>query len=564
MSERKEKDKKKAFSLSAVSWRVCGSSAKRERGFHRRPCPSTIVGMERLAKPAHLLINTSRWQYNGLNSMKKLLIRLLAAAFFGFIIIQGFRGCRESPPRASNVLFICVDDLRPDLGCYGNELIISPHLDALAADGVVFSNHFAAVPTCGASRCCLLTGMLPRTETALSNEAIRRSISGKPETNRPESFIHHLRRNGYHTVGIGKISHYADGLLYGYEDPPGKERELPHSWDELAFDAGKWETGWNAFFAYADGTNRQSRKKQVKPYECADVHDTGYPDGLTAELAVKKLRELKVQEKSFFLGVGFFKPHLPFNAPKKYWDLYEESNIPLSPSNFLPENINTASLHGSEEFNQYALGEEKASLDKPVSDAYARKLRHAYFACISYIDAQIGKILEELKRLDLDKNTIVVVWGDHGWHLGDHLVWGKHTLFEQALRSVLIIKAPGWSDRGKKRDQIVSTADIYPTLMELCGIPMPFQTDGRSLAGLLQKSGDPHWRNSAFSYYRKGISLRTDRFRLTRYFRPQEPTVELYDHLKDPHESHNSAAEFPDVAGKLALQLKKGDTGIFF
>jgi len=494
--------------------------------------------------------------------MKTLLIKILAAAACALLVLQGFRGCRPVPSRPPNLLFLCVDDLRPELGCYGNELIFSPHLDGLAAEGCVFTNHFAAVPTCGASRWSLLTGMYPRTQTEISNDVIRRSISGKPEGNRPETFIHHLRRNGYFTVGIGKISHYADGLLYGYEDPVGTERELPHSWTELAFDSGKWGTGWNAFFAYADGSNRQSRLKQVKPYESADVPDTGYPDGLTAELAVKKLRELKHRDEPFFLGVGFFKPHLPFNAPQKYWALYDESKIPITPSNFIPANIHRSSLHDSGEFNQYALGEEKASLEKSVSDDYARKLRHAYFACVSYVDAQIGKVLDELKRQGLDRNTIVVVWGDHGWHLGDHLVWGKHTNFERALRSVLIIKSPGMEIPGATRDQIVSTVDIYPTLMDLCGLPMPHSTDGESLSGLLENEV-AEWENKAFSYYRKGISLRTERYRLTRYFRSQEPAIELYDHYTDPLENRNSVTELPEIMEKLMPLLSKGDTGIF-
>jgi arylsulfatase A-like enzyme len=464
--------------------------------------------------------------------MKILVNRLLIAAACGFFLVQG---CQKH----------------------------SPNLDRLAAEGCLFTHHFATVPTCGASRCCLLTGELPRTQEDLSNEAVRLRLSGKPEGEKPETFIHHLRRNGYRTVGIGKISHYADGLLYGYGEPVGTQKELPHSWDELAFDPGKWRTGWNAFFAYADGSNRQSRNRQVKPYEAADVLDSGYPDGLTAQLALSKLRDLKEEGQPFFLGVGFFKPHLPFNAPGRYWDLYDEDSIPLSPSNFIPGNIDPAGLHNSGELNQYALGEEKASLEGPVSDAYARKLRRAYFACVSYIDAQIGTLLTEVKHLGLDKNTIIVVWGDHGWHLGDHLVWGKHTVFERALRSVLIIKAPGRGGAGVKRDEIVSTVDIYPTLMELCGLPMPHRTDGKSFASLLHNAGNPRWESRAFGYYRRGITLRTDRYRLTRYFRPQEPKIELYDHVTDPNENQNTAEENPEVVKRLMGSWHRGDTGLF-
>jgi arylsulfatase A-like enzyme len=389
-------------------------------------------------------------------------------------------------------------------------------------------------------------------------------LSNEPEGEIPETFVHHLRRNGYYTVGIGKISHSPDGLWYGYgEQPEGAKWELPYSWDEMLFDAGKWGTGWNAFFGYADGSNRQSKNKQVKPYEQADVADQGYPDGLTADLAMDKLQELSSKEQPFFLGVGFFKPHLPFTAPKKYWDLYEEEEIPLSPVPDIPENIHKASLHNSGEFNQYELGEEKAGIENRLSDAYARKLRHAYYASVSYVDAQIGKVLDELERLGLAENTIVVLWGDHGWHLGDHRVWGKHTNFETALRSPLIIKAPGISPKVIAPDKVVSSIDIYPTLMEWCGVEVDFPLDGQSLVTLANEGEDTERENVAFSYFNRGISMRTDRYRMTRYFREQTPTIELYDHHLDPLETKNIARENPVLVEKLMELLKKGNTGLY-
>lgn len=467
---------------------------------------------------------------------------------------------KDSP----NVVFIFVDDLRPELGCYGNTHIVSPNLDKLASEGVVFTNHFVQIPTCGASRFSLLTGMLPQQKAHLSNEACQQFISGKPETKLPETFIHQLKQNGYYTVGVGKISHSADGRLYGYTEPVKEELELPHSWNEMHFDVGKWGTGWNAFFAYANGENRQSMNRQVKPYECGDVDDSGYPDGLTANLAIKKLKELKQQDKPFFLGVGFFKPHLPFNSPKKYWDLYNEDNILLTPSPDLPSDVNQASLHNSEEFNGYRLGDEDASLTNPLSDAYARKIRHAYFACVSYTDALIGKVLDELKTLELDENTIVVVWGDHGWHLGDHRVWGKHTIFERALKSALIFKVPSTSSNLKQISQVVSSVDIYPTLMELCGIEQPSTIDGKSMVPLLNASSEVNqWQEASWGYFRNGISLRTNRYRLTRYFRSQEPTIELYDHLTDPNENTNIAAHHPEIVDSLTILWEKGNTGLY-
>lgn len=469
----------------------------------------------------------------------------------------------QHQPTKPNVLFICVDDLKPELGCYGADYIHSPNIDRLASGGAVFTNHFATVPTCGASRFSMLTGMLPRMRGQLSNEAARDFISGKAESELPETFIHHLRRNGYYTVGIGKISHYADGLLYGYTDPVSSRRELPHSWDELVFNPGKWETGWNAFFGYADGTNRQSRNKQVKPYEKSSVNDEGYADGLTAELAIQKLKELGQSNRPFFLGVGFFKPHLPFNAPAKYWDLYDEHEIPLTPSPDLPVDVNRASLHGSGEFNGYLTGDEHPSLQKPVSDAYARKLRHAYFAAVSYVDAQVGRVLDELERSGLAKNTIVILWGDHGWHLGDHRVWGKHTLFESALKSALILRAPGVTTSPQKIDRIVSSVDIYPTLMELCGVPVNFKTDGNSLVPLLRDADNPQWKDAAWAYYNEGITVRTPTYRLTKYFRNEQPATELFDHSVDDLENTNVAAKHPDAVRELLLLVEEKDFGIY-
>ena len=490
---------------------------------------------------------------------------LLSILLFSTIPFLFCTGCSESKTdklnEKPNILFICVDDLRPELGCYGKNYIHSPNIDRLAEKGTVFTNHFVQVPTCGASRHCLLTGMLPQTNGHLSNEACHNYISGKPETEKPETFIHHLKRNGYYTVGIGKISHYVDGLLYGYTDPVGDEYELPHSWDEMLFDTGKWGTGWNAFFGYASGENRQSLNRQVKPYEKADVEDTGYPDGLTAELALKKMNELVKKDNPFFLAVGFFKPHLPFNSPEKYWEQYDEDGLPLSPTPFIPENVNKASLHNSGEFNGYKLGDEEASLEGPVSDEYARKLRHAYFSCVSYIDTQVGKLLNELDRLEKAENTIIVIWGDHGWHLGDHLVWGKHTIFERALKSAFIIKVPGKKNSGKI-NRVVSTIDIYPTLMELCNIEMLHETDGRSLVPLIENS-KAEWMDVSYGYYRNGISLRTEGYRLTQYFREDEPVTELYDHKIDPDETKNIADAKPEVIKNLMPLLEKGNTGLY-
>jgi len=489
-------------------------------------------------------------------------MKLLLTILLAFPLLFSCTNSKEQTQQKPNVLFIAIDDLRPELGCFGNEYIKSPNIDKLAKSGFLFTRHFVNIPTCGASRNCLLTGKLPVSKAFLRNDITAKTLSVQPETDVPETFIHQLKRNGYYTVGIGKISHHPDGYVYGYLEPKSNQLELPYSWDEMLLDDKKWGSGHNAFFGYADGTNRNTLKKMVKPYECADVPDTAYVDGLTANLAIKKLGELKKRGEPFFLGVGFFKPHLPFTSPKKYWDLYNEDEISTAPFAAIPENSSKASLHGSGEFNQYKLGEEKASLNANVSDEYARKVRHAYFACVSFVDAQIGKVLDELEKQGLAENTIVVIWGDHGWHLGDQMVWGKHTIFERALQSPLIIRLPG--KQGTEISQIVSTTDIYPTLMKLCGTPVKHKLDGESLTELMNNPDDNKgWRNTACSYYRNGISVRTENYRMMKYFRKEELEIELYNHKTDPNETKNIAAENADVVGKLLPVLELGNTGLY-
>lgn len=481
----------------------------------------------------------------------------LSKIYFLLLFLPLYSCHSELKTHSPNILFIAIDDLRPELGCYGKDYIHSPNLDKIAAEGTLFTNHFTQVPTCGPSRYCLLTGMYPSGTAYLKNDIAEKFISNEKEDTVPETFIHHLRRNGYRTVGIGKISHSADGYLYGYVDSVSTKKELPYSWDEILFDSGKWGTGWNAFFGYANGENRQSLKKEVKPYEKGKVNDLGYPDGLSADLAIDKLKELKNQEQPFFMGVGFFKPHLPFTAPEKYWDLYNRDSIPLSPNPFTPKNAVREGMHNSGEFNQYKLGDEKGMLGNPVSDEYAKKIKHAYAACVSYIDAQVGRILAELEALDLDKNTIIVVWGDHGWHLGDQQIWGKHTLFENALKSTLIMKVPNLENQNKVVSSIVETIDIYPTLMELTDTPINHSIDGKSFESMLTGSNYHSNDEVAYGFFRKAITLRTNKFRLAKHYNVESSNIELFDHQKDPNESINIAAENPDIVERLLPILEK-------
>lgn len=462
-----------------------------------------------------------------------------------------------------NILFISVDDLRPELGINGNRVVKSPNIDQLAREGSFFSRHYVQVPTCGASRYSLMTGLRPRKRIHIDNRVFYSEMANKNEEQRPESFVHHFKRNGYYTVGIGKLSHSVDGFVYGYEEKPSDEKEMPHSWDRFVFNPGKWKTGWNAFFAYANGENRQSLNGLVKPYESADVTDEGYPDGLILKSALKELRKLKAQQKPFLLGVGFFKPHLPFNAPKKYWDLYDRSSIPTASDPFIPQNVHPNSVGKMGEFYNYKLSDEKPTLDRSISDEYARKLIHGYYASVSYIDHLVGELLMELKSLELDKETIVVLWGDHGWHLGNDRKWGKHSLFERSLKSALIVKIPGVNHASKEINTIVETVDLYPTLLDFCGIAKPYELDGKSLVELIQ-TGKSNHPNQAFGFWKNGVSLKTDRYRVTKFFREEEPKIELYDHLLDQEENVNIAFDNQKIVDSLMPVLEKVTPEFYF
>ena len=458
----------------------------------------------------------------------------------------------QPPAAPPNVLFIAIDDLRPQLGVSGFEFMHTPNLDRVAEEGRYFARHYVQAPTCGASRYSMLTGIRPHLPEHLNNNAFR-NLMPREEQEEPESVAHLFRRNGYYTAAIGKISHMPDSKLYTYEGEGDGAPEMPFSWDEATGPVGKWKTGWNAFFGYSDGTNRNMERGAYPAYERVAVADTSLPDGVIAMDAVNKLRELK--DQPFFLAVGFFKPHLPFTAPAKYWELYDEMDLDISPNPEAPEGVTEASLHASSEmFRNYGHDAPIGGAGVRVSDDHARTLRHAYYASVSYVDAQVGKVLDELEALGLSDNTIVVVWGDHGWHLGDHTIWGKHTAFERSLKSVLMIRAPGLQQPGVPAEGLVESLDIYPTLAELAGLEAPEGLTGSSLVPILQDPGHPG-KDGAFGYWRGRRTLRTDRYRITEY---EDGAVELYDHAEDPNETRNVAGENREVVQELLGRLREG------
>lgn len=478
------------------------------------------------------------------------------------LLLLGLLACQSEPdallPERPNILLICVDDLRPELGCYGAAHVRSPNIDRLAAEGRRFARHYVQAPTCGASRYGLLSGMRPVHPAQLGNHFMVQHTSKQEEGETPESFVHHFRRHGYRTVGIGKISHQADGLAR--RDPD--ELELPHSWDEMLVRYDKWGKGDAPFFGFADGSNRNTLKFEVPPIEAGDVDDLGYPDGLHAELALTKLDELAASDQPFLLAVGFYKPHLPLTAPKRYWDLYDRASIPLSPNPDDPGESARPFIHRSAEFfDRYKLGKEFGGAGKRVSDPYARELRHAYLACVSYVDAQVGKLLDRLDDHGLADDTIVVLWGDHGWHLGDHTVWGKHTLFERSLQSPLIMRVPGMAQPGVATSSLAGSIDVYPTLCELAGLPVPTGLDGLSMRPLLD---DPSTatRRPVYGYQRQAMSMRTDRWRLLLRKRGDHWQAALFDHEADPFETQDLAAARPEQVEALLEQWNAGTNGL--
>lgn len=448
-----------------------------------------------------------------------------------------------------NVLFIAIDDLRPELGCYGVDAAQSPHLDALAKRSVVFDRHYVQVATCGASRYALLTGRSPAQSGVTRNNAAAYSGSSALRHKQqlgaqtmPELF----RRSGYRTVCIGKISHTPDGRVYAYNGKGDGRHELPGAWDELPTPFGPWNRGWGTFFAYANGKHREDGGGHKDLMEFIAEKDDDLPDGLMATTAIERLRKFQSSQEPFFLGLGFFKPHLPFVAPKPDWEAFENADITLPPEG----KIESPYWHRSGEFYKYDAPYQKT---QPLSPESQRMARRAYYACVRYTDRQVGRVLDELKRLGLDDNTIVVVWGDHGWHLGEQQIWAKHTPFERANRSVLMIHVPGTTRAGKTTSALAETIDLYPTLVEACR-PKFQQTqwplDGKSLMPILNGTKDSV-RQSAVSFWGDAISIRSDTHRLILGKNKRKPYTALYDLSQDLDNQKDIADSHPELVEQL-------------
>ncbi len=457
--------------------------------------------------------------------MKQLLL------VFVFVLLVPAEALATDRP---NVLFIAVDDLRPELRCYGKQHIHSPNIDRLAASGVLFERAYCMVPTCGASRASLMTGIRP-TRKRFVNYLTWAEKDALGITTLNTQF----QKHGYHTVSLGKVFHHPQDNADGWSKPAWRpERAQQYRRPE---------------------NDKLHRKRQKLPkskrgpaWEWADVPDDAYADGLLAQHAVNELNRLKKDDKPFFLAVGFFKPHLPFIAPKKYWDLYDRTKIQLPDNYHVPENAPEESIHTSGELRSYA----GIPAVGPVSDEAAVNLIHGYYACVSYTDAQIGKLLDRLDHLGLADNTIVVLWGDHGWNLGEHTLWCKHSCYETSMHIPLIVRAPGIRS-GQRRLGLIETVDLYPTLCDLTGIALPIHLQGRSFAALMNDP-DASWKSAAIGRFRDGDTIRTDSFRYTQYTKTGGKVTSrmLYNHSTDPGENVNVAEVRKASVKQLAEKLR--------
>jgi iduronate 2-sulfatase len=439
--------------------------------------------------------------------------------------MAGVLAADENARARPNVLFVAIDDLRPSLGCYGDPIAQTPHIDALAAAARQFNRAYCQQAVCGPSRASLLTGRLPAITRVWHNRDHFRNALPNVVT-LPQLF----KNNGYHTQSLGKV----------FSGDPREED--PQSWSVPAI---LRRDGWRNYAL----RESEGRQKKGLAFEAAEVRDDGYTDGKLANLAVRSLEELKSGSKPFFLAVGFFKPHLPFNAPRKYWDLYDPAVFDLTSANSPVDHAPDVAYHTHRELGGYT----NVPADELVSAEQARQLRHGYYACLSYVDAQVGKLLAALERLKLAEDTIVVLWGDHGFALGEGRRWCKGTNFELDTRVPLIVRTPGMAKPGVATEALTELVDIYPTLAALAGLSPPANLDGQSLVPILNNPKTAV-RNTVLSQFPRpfkpaipeamGYSIRNSTHRYTRWIKWDTRQViaeELYDY-NDPESARSQAA----------------------
>ena len=515
-----------------------------------------------------------------------------------------------------NIVFIAVDDLRPELGCYDSDIAITPNIDKLASTGLRFNKAYCQEAICSPSRASLMTGARPESINVIENFTYFRDANPDIVT-----LPQHFKNNGYETVHTGKIFHkpsFADldiswSRKPAYDKMSIKKENTPGGYALLENQVLFKKNRANVIAKYGKNAPRNGLGKGPA-YENADVPDTFYEDGYNAELAIATLKDLqeKNPDKPFFLGMGMKKPHLDWLAPKKYWDMYDPSKIKLTDQNNAPIDGAAMGLHPSFELRA-RFGIPKKG---PISEDLAKKLKHAYLASISYIDAQIGKLISAIDEQGLRENTIIILWSDHGWHLGEMGIWGKATNYEISTRVPLIIATPSMTKeiKGTTSEALVELVDMYPTLADLAELPLPKHLEGQSFKPLLdnpnkkwkdaafsqfpspalrewaanplskgmretyfgplieevetkiKKQQKDKWDRNLFENYLMGYAMRTEDYRLIvwkdyRDTNAEPVFIELYDHKTDPNETVNIANKKPELTNTLLAQFNKGWKG---
>lgn len=506
---------------------------------------------QRKQRRLQLLRNTfSKGQQ--MNLVPKTILALLTIDSAALLPVAGAQESATAP----NVLFIAIDDLRPALGCYDDTVAVTPNIDRLASRGTVFNRAYCQQAVCCPSRLSLLTGRRPDTIRVWDLKTHFRTAIPDLVT-----LPQHFKNHGYHTQSLGKIYHGG-----------GKPSKDPPSWSVEP----QYDTVRDPKVRYALHQNLQGKGLKRSAAEAADVADNTYIDGIVCDAALRTLTELKTSKRPFFLAVGFRKPHLPFCAPQKYWDLYDRAKIPLPLEGKHPQDAPELATRSWNELEGYT----DIPKDGQLSTDKVRELRHGYYACVSYVDALVGRLLDELTKLQLAENTVVVLWGDHGYHLGEQGLWTKANNYELSTRVPLIVSVPGQARSGSKSNALVEFVDVYPTLADICGLDAPQGVEGISLKPLLTKPDQP-WKRAVFSQYPRALSgsrhqghgaivgyaVRNKRYRYVewREWKSQKVVArELYDHDSDPHESRNVATQtkYVNTIQKLAGILKSGWTSV--
>lgn len=492
---------------------------------------------------------------------------------------------KEDPPKRPNILLLSIDDLRPDLGCYGNKEIKTPYIDALAATSMTLLNTHCQSAVCAPSRASTLLGYRPDSTRVWYLGDEFRKID--PDAVTMPQYFH---KSGYYTVNIGKIFHNfmpdsiswdePDLRPYPYNTEPHRYRDGETYWYTEESKAVQQATRNKLLEKvdsprelYADGWNRGPAM------EIADLPDSIYYDDKQTTLALETLKRIKDKNEPFFMGLGYYRPHLPFVVPKKYWDLYPEGSVSPPPNPKLPQSVPVMSASSNYELRFYHNPHEiDRPEDTPLPQQYVDSLRRGYYASVSFIDAQVGRLIEGLKEMGLYENTIIVLWGDHGWKLGDHNGWGKQTNFRIDTHAPLIIKAAN-QQKGQRVTALTELVDIFPTVCDLAGVEKADYFQGTSLNALFENP-DLSWKDAVFSQFRRrskisqdgneymGYSMQTQRYHYVEWYSWDNVTkkrggfaaAELYDHEVDYHETKNVAG-YPENGALVKMLSKKLDEG---